>query len=435
MIKTGSYEIALGIMLLRFEVGNFRSIKDRMVLDLRASADSSHRETNTFSLTDEPVLRSAALYGANGSGKSNVLRGLKFLTDFAYFSATGTQQDSEIDVIPFRLCTETESGPSFFELETVRDGIKYRYGLEVSRRRVHAEWLFEARSSREAMLFTREGNEIICNPDRFREGKNLVTRTRPNASFLSVCAQFNGEVASRALATIASVIITPDARIYQNGISRTLMRLGEENFQQRALEMLAAADLTIKGLRVDSSNRQTEFLSLANPVDVYSKVIKTIHKKYTANQEPVEDVEFDLLADESAGTVRFVSLLAPFIDGLAGGHVVVADELDSRMHPLMTRFLVSLFHGPANTNGAQLIFATHDVNLLSNKYFRRDQIYFTEKDRAEATHLYSLADYRVEGDRVRKDASFAKDYLLGKFGAVPFIGDFMITQPDAKANA
>ena len=105
------------------------------------------------------------------------------------------------------------------------------------------------------------------------------------------------------------------------------------------------------------------------------------------------------------------------------------------MHPLMTRFLVNLFHGPSNPAGAQLIFATHDVNLLSNRYFRRDQIWFTEKDRCEATHLYSLADYRIEGEKVRKDASFAKDYLLGKFGAVPFIGDFMIQGAEAKTHA
>jgi AAA15 family ATPase/GTPase len=130
-----------------------------------------------------------------------------------------------------------------------------------------------------------------------------------------------------------------------------------------------------------------------------------------------------------------VGLLAPIVEALERGSVLLVDELDARMHPLMTRFLVDLFHGPFNPAGAQLIFATHDVNLLSNKYFRRDQVWFTEKDRYEVTHLYSLADYRVDGDKVRKDASFAKDYLLGKFGAVPFIGDFMIQPSEAKPNA
>jgi len=123
------------------------------------------------------------------------------------------------------------------------------------------------------------------------------------------------------------------------------------------------------------------------------------------------------------------------VETLEQGGVLVVDELDARMHPLMTRFLVNLFHGSTNLAGAQLIFATHDVNLLSNRYFRRDQIWFTEKDRYQATHLYSLADYRADGAKVRKDASFAKDYLLGKFGAVPFIGDFMMPAPETPPDA
>ncbi|MFT3867670.1 MAG: ATP-binding protein [Nibricoccus sp.] len=372
-----------------------------------------------------------ALYGANGSGKSNMLLGLGFVSDFAYFSAIGAQHESEIEVTPFRLCDETENKPSFFEVEVAQNGTRYRYGLEVSSKRVHAEWLFEATSSREAMLFTREGDEINCNPERFREGKELAERTRPNASFLSVCAQFNSEVASRALDAVAGITVAREPRIYRHSVRRTAQRLGTKEFYLRALEMLRAADLTIKRLRVEMPERDKDLLSATGaPIRPTDGTIKTIHYKYSAKQEPIGEVEFDLLNDESAGTIRFVGLLAPFIDGLSRGRIVVADELDSRMHPLMTRFLVSLFQGPTNTNGAQLIFATHDVNLLSNKFFRRDQIWFTEKDRAEATHLYSLSDYRSDGERIRKDASFSKDYLLGKFGAVPFIGEFMVTDRD-----
>lgn len=416
-------------MLLRFEVGNFRSIRDRVVLDLRASADSSHSETNLFQHEgQERLLRTVALYGANGSGKSNVLRALDFVTDFAYFSAIASQQDSPIDVEPFRLCERTESQPSFFELEAVAGGVRYRYGLEVSAQAVHSEWLFEARTSREAKLFTRVGSQIEVNEERFREGRDLVEKTRSNASFLSVCAQFNGEVSRAALSALHSVMFARESRVYATSVRRTSRRLEDDRFRNAALKLLAAADLTIRGLRVEPPELQP------NPNErVYRPPgpIKTLHRKYSAENVPIGEVEFDLLENESAGTVRFVSLLAPIVDGLADGRVVVADEMDSRMHPLMTRFLVQLFQGPTNTSGAQLIFATHDVNLLSNKFFRRDQIWFTEKDRAEATHLYSLADHRQsDGELVRKDASFARDYLLGKFGAVPFIGPFMIETPD-----
>jgi AAA15 family ATPase/GTPase len=215
--------------------------------------------------------------------------------------------------------------------------------------------------------------------------------------------------------------------------------LQDEVFRLQALQLLEAADLAIKGVRVENPPQREPIETTENAEPQIfvriASVIKTLHAKYSAEKVSIGQIEFDLLRSESGGTIRFVGLLAPMVEALERGSVLLVDELDARMHPLMTRFLVDLFHGPSNPGGAQLIFATHDVNLLSNKYFRRDQVWFTEKDRYEVTHLYSLADYRVDGDKVRKDASFAKDYLLGKFGAVPFIGDFMIQPTEAKPNA
>jgi len=442
IVLIGDLEDDETAMILRFEVGNFLSIKERVCLDLQASADIEHRETHTETVDGETLLRSVAVYGANGSGKSNVLAALAFMRNFVQNSSKDSQQEEEIEVTPFRLSTETENAPSFFEIELLFEGVRYRYGFEVTRQNVHAEWLFAANSSREAELFTREKGAITCNSERFKEGRDFVERTRGNALFLSVNAQFAGEVSTRVLRAILACRFVRGNRPDRLLLSSTTRRLqDDEPFRVLALQLLEAADLAIKGVRVESPTPRES--SESPELAVYDQggfgravsAIKTLHTKYSADKEKIGQVEFDLLRSESGGTIRFVGLLAPIVDSLEKGTVLVVDELDARMHPLMTRFLVNLFHGPSNPAGAQLIFATHDVNLLSNRYFRRDQIWFTEKDRYEVTHLYSLADYRVDGEKVRKDASFAKDYLLGKFGAVPFIGDFMIQTTEAKPDA
>lgn len=419
-------------MLLRFEVGNYRSIKGRAVLDFRASSDAEHRDENTVELNGERVLRSIGLYGANGSGKSNVIRALDFMTYFTFFSVVG-QTDEAIDVSPFLLTAENENAPSFFEIEILTGQARYRYGFEVSQSAVLTEWLFSATSSREAELFTREGMAIACNPNSFREGRELIERTRPNALFLTVCAQFNGEIASRIMRAMRAFRTFSSSAMDRNIVRATARRLSDPEFHARALEMLAAVDFPIRNLRVEQPSVDVTDL----PAAVVKRVpppgaIKTTHRIYSADNKHIGEREFNLLDAESGGTIRFVGMMAPIIEGLRSGSVVVIDELDARLHPLMTRFLVKLFHSTTNSRNAQLLFATHDVNLLSNRYFRRDQIWFTEKDEFEATHLYSLAEYRIDGEKVRKDASFAKDYLLGKFGAVPFIADFMLPlQPEA----
>jgi AAA15 family ATPase/GTPase len=169
------------MMILRFEVGNFLSIKERVSLDLRATADSEHRETHTVTADKVTVLRSVALYGANGSGKSNVLTALAFMRGFVQNSSKETQQDEEIEVTPFRLSTETENAPSFFEIELIFEGVRYRYGFEATRERVHSEWLFAATSSKDYLQFgTIQGRSRIRNTDpqqcAFSLGQRAVCR-------------------------------------------------------------------------------------------------------------------------------------------------------------------------------------------------------------------------------------------------------------------
>lgn len=194
-----------------------------------------------------------AIYGANGSGKSNVLAALAFMRSFVQNSSKETQQDEEIEITPFRLSTETEGAPSFFEIELLFESVRYRYGFEATRDRIHSEWLFAATSAKEAELFTRENNEITFNSERFKEGREFVQRTRSNALFLSVNAQFAGEVSSRVLRAIIASRFVNSNRSNRSMTLYTARRLQDDGFRSLALRLLETADLTIKGVRVSEA--------------------------------------------------------------------------------------------------------------------------------------------------------------------------------------
>lgn len=227
------------------------SIKDRVRLDLRATADVEHRDTHTQDVDGETLLRSVAIYGANGSGKSNVLGALAFMQQLVRNSSKDSQQDEEIEVSPFLLSTETEAAPSFFEIELLFDRVRYRYGFEVTRKRVESEWLFSATSSRVAELFTRDRAGISYNSERFKEGRDFSERTRDNALFLSVNAQFAGEVSTRVLRAISACRFVNANRPDRVLLSHTARRLQDEAFRSRSLQLLEAAELAIKGMRGD----------------------------------------------------------------------------------------------------------------------------------------------------------------------------------------
>jgi AAA15 family ATPase/GTPase len=420
-------------MLQQFTVSNWASFKGPMTLSLEASSDTEHEETNVIDVCEKRLLKSAVIYGANASGKSNLISAMQFFRTFTLSSSREGQIEEEIATEPFLLSTDYESKPSHFEATFIHNRTRFRYGFEVDRKRVHSEWLFSTSSSREAELFVREEDQITCNPERFKEGKSLGEKTRPNALFLSVVAQFNGEVATSVMKWFLDFRFISATR--NPALRFTVERLSDPSFAARVLDMSKIADLGIEGLIPKISSAKEDegpfmltksgrkaFLSRAKDVE-----LKMQHKKFDSNNQSTGLVEFDLEKDESEGTKKYFSMTGPLIDALEAGRVLVVDELDARLHPLLSRAIVLLFNNTKNASNAQLIFATHDTNLLTRQLFRRDQVWFTEKDPFGATDLYSLSEFRV-----RKDASFGKDYILGKFGAIPFIGDLNTISFDAK---
>ena len=419
-------------MLVGISIGNYRSFKEDMSFSMEATKlqakDKELDQSNIFIAPNTMnLLTSAAIYGANASGKSNFVAAIRFMKKFVLNSSRNTQSGDLIPVEPFLLSTETEHQPSFFEVVFLIDQIRYRYGFEVTRERVTAEWLYHT-LQREALLFEREQDSWEIS-SRFKEGRVVQELTRDNALLLSVAAQFNGEISQAILRWFRNL----DADL---GLDKThdnlraLIEFEHNQQQHQVINFINNFDIGIQDIRIEQATLslsdmpeklRTIFSTIISEEETVERAnILTSHQKFDHNGVPVAQVLFDIEHHESEGTKKLFALAYPIISALHEGKIIIIDELDARLHPLITWEIIKLFNSPiTNPKHGQLIFTTHDTNLLSSKLFRRDQIWFAEKNTFGATQLYSLVEYKV-----RNDASFEKNYIEGRYGAIPFIGDF-----------
>lgn len=438
-------------MLIQFTVGNYKSFKENVTFSMVAanlkSKDKSLDENNAFTASGKlKLLKSAAVYGANASGKSNLIQALKFMRGFVLNSSRETQAKDRIPVEPFRLSTETEDKPSFFEVVFLIEGRKCRYGFEVDNERVHTEWLFHSPNNKEAKLFSREDDKFTRTA-AFREGKDIDERTRENALFLSVVAQFNGKSAQSILKWFRALEIMSGLEDFSHRLN-TLSDMDVDDYQRSIISFIKQRDLDIEDLKKEEvaffesslvkgmfGNDKVSSLIREGVEKGFGKIfekeevnnIKTVHRKFDSKGNLVALVDFDIDENESEGTKKVFAFAGAFCKAVEQGQTLIIDELDARLHPLMTLSIIRFFNSnETNPNNAQLIFTTHDTNLLSNKNFRRDQIWFTEKNKYGATDLYSLAEYNV-----RNDASYEKDYIAGRYGAIPYIGNLNISETAA----
>jgi hypothetical protein len=422
-------------MLVEFSVGNYRSFHAPVTLSMQAaklrSTDKRLDERTVFQADGLSLLRSAAIYGANASGKSNLIQAMAFMRRFVLQSSRESQAGEPTGVERFRLNTAAWDKPSYFQITFYLDGRRYRYGFEVDEEQIRAEWLYHT-GQRESRLFIRQEAQYEMS-GVFRSGRGLTERTRSNALFLSVAAQFNVRLAMALLGWFRKDFNIVSGLNDASYAGFTLERFGaDEPFRQRVLAFVHEADLGIADIHIERlplaespipeevqlllaqlaerQKRSEEELLVSRP--------KTTHQVFNSEHGATGWETFDMKNQESQGTQKIFNLSGPLLDTLEGGKLLVIDEMEARLHPFITRAVIQLFNSPqTNPRNAQLVFATHDASLLSHRFFRRDQIWFTEKDQYGATDLYSLAELRV-----RNDASFDKDYIAGKYGAIPFIG-------------
>lgn len=429
-------------MLIEFSVGNYLSFKDTvtfsMVASEEAAKDENLNKNNVFKVDEGlSLLKSAAIYGANASGKSNLIKAVDFMQSFVINSSKGTQITDKIDVEEFKLSATTVGLPSFFEIVFFLEKKIYRYGFQVDKNRVISEWLFYTPKALERNLFERKFNKFKVTKT-FKEGQELTEKTRINALFLSVASQFNGKISTKILFWFNNLKII--SGLHSNIMYRkdAVDYFINNQYQPNIINLIKKLDLGINDIKIETSKTieriekdfpllrelpdegKLNFIrSLSGRTD--AEVLKTIHKIYDENGNPVSQEIFDLDKNESEGTKKLFAFAGMILDALKKRRVLFIDELDARLHPLMTREIVNLFNSKeTNFNNAQLIFTTHDINLLSHKFFRRDQIWFAEKNRQEATDLYSLVEFKLSDEA---DNSFKSDYIKGKYGGIPFIGN------------
>jgi len=426
-------------MLIEFTVGNYRSFKMPVTFSLLASSLTEYKDTHVFAAHKLNLLKSAIIYGANASGKSSFFKAISFMKNFIFNSAKETQITEKIDVQNFKLSTETENKPALFEIIFLVDQMRYRYGFQVTEEKVTAEWLFHVPTTKEARLFIREQNNIVVGPN-FKEGKGLEARTRDNALFLSVAAQFNGEISLKILSWFNKLTIISglDDRRYM-GV--TLSMIKDSEFKQWALKFLGIADIEILDIDVEFQETDAEYLE--NLLKDVQKILrgqkipknkikridgfsaKTVHQKYDSKNRKKSYERFEIAENESEGTKKLLALSGPIWDTLKNGKILFIDEFEARLHQKLTLSLVKLFNSSkSNLKDAQFVLATHDTNLLRNDLFRRDQIWFINKDQYGVSDLYSLAEYKESNKITRKDTAYGKNYLAGRYGGIPVINDF-----------
>lgn len=438
-------------MLLEFKVTNFRSVCEEQVLSL--VPESKHRDVPENILTKSMYqgLNCLALYGPNDSGKSNLLLAINLLDTLVSNSSRGTSTDL-LPYDPFLLRQGWEDKPTEFEMTFVVDETRYRYGLAYTATEVVEEWLYRKKKGREVPLFEREGDIIETKPALSALPATLeaaIESTRPNSLFLSWCDTYNiSEVKKirqwfyrlrsvdgldthfeglNTAEMLRDSVLAEPIRAYLTSLGLQVLDVGVEVIQFTESEL---PDSMPKSMRREMAKR---LKGATKPV------VKATHRLYDAQGLPTADSRtWDWTERESAGAKKALELSGPVIWTLASGGVLIIDEIEASLHTQLTQNTVNLFINPkTNPKGAQLLFATHDTNLLTYLPLRRDQIYFAEKNKWEGTETYALSDFRYlpltdnnsfGGQPTvaeRPDTDKEKRYLEGRYGAIPVNSDFL----------
>ncbi len=444
LVSNESRYLGVKFMLLEFMVENYMSFKEPNTFSLIATSDNEMFEEQTINFGKKHrALRNAAIFGPNASGKSNLLHAITFVKDFVINSSKDSQQGDPIDSNPFKFSTVTENLPSVFELVFVVNGIVYRYGFGVNEKEVVAEWLFARFTTRETELFARHYQKINVGL-KFSEGRKHIDFVRNNALFLSVCAQFNGKISKSVLEWFRKLNVI--SSLNSDYVPTTLKILENQDNEyevqkHQLINLIKSVDMGIEDLSIheqevdfDSLFDNIRFRDLKNILEISketeegndgsklkakftSHVVKTVHSKYDHKKDFVSQDLYNF-GIESSGTHKLFELAGPIIDTMYSGGVLFIDEIQNSLHTKLVSGLIKFIIKTNEKSNAQFVFTTHDTNILTKNLLRRDQLWFVSKNKYGESELSCLADF---DEHVRKDASIDKDYLRGRYGAIPHI--------------
>lgn len=404
-------------MLITFKYKNFKSFKNENILDLEATTLKEH-EYNVVKMKNVNLLTMAAIYGANASGKSNVLQAFEYMKNMILINNDSMEysQIKEENIYSFMM----NKYPISLEVEIVsKDGKIYKYGFESLNDKIKSEWMYEKKINKFYTIFERKENSVsMKSNNKNNRYDNLDDKTlflsiytkidRKNSDFNNVYQWF-----------INTDYLDLDNTKIENFINNTISTkiLNDSNYKAELQNFISALDLGIEEIKTIPESM--------NDLPKSNGVVK-IELLYRVENNKIKSLPLEL---ESDGTRKMIYLFDYLIAALKKGMTLFIDDLDTKLHPLLTRYIINLFHNKEiNISNAQLIYTTHDVTNLNKETFRRDEIWFTEKDNSGVSEIYSLSDYKIDNVKIRNDATFNKDYLTGRYGAIPELKQFKMDE-------
>ena len=404
-------------MILEFSIANFLSFKDKVTFSMLANATNG-LDDNYIISNNRRVLKTSAIYGANASGKTNMFKILTIVIAMLR-SSNILNINAKLPIVPFKFDKNTINKPSEFEIKFIVDDVRYVYGFIADTNKIHEEYLYYYPNGRETKIFDRTNTNDYSFPQKDERLLNdIAAKNAANKFFIATATNWNYEKTKSPYKFLSSDIFTFNNLGGLRDISLSEYLKNNKELKDFALEFLKKADFNIEDYKVLQTDVPDDVLAAIPNFIKTGMDMKENPKVFTAFfKHKGSDIELSY-EEESIGT-QIIFCFIPFImDALNNKRVIIVDELDRSLHPYLVEMIVQMFNDyDINKNGAQLIFNTHDTNLLKLNILRRDQIWFTEKDDKNGiSDLYPLNDFSV-----RKAENVEKGYMLGRYGAVPFI--------------
>ena len=386
-------------MLMQFSVTNHRSIREQAVISMKANADKTMKDALISPDGRKKLLPVMAIYGANAAGKSNLLHALMLMKEMVCGNYARLLKGEHLPQEPFE-SNEASDKPTTFEIIFYQDSVKYAYGFSFNHREILSEYLYQWPNGREALIFLRENGRYEFR-ENIQEQNTLAGRTQDNRLYLTTSNEWNCPQTANAFLWFSANLNCLSVMASSNATTLESIKNGDHE-KDRILKEMLNADLGICDITVTGT--------------VEDPVISTVHRMVDTDGNT--ELLTLKLSQESMGTQRFFSRIGSWVEAMQKGAVLLVDEIEASMHPLLTRHLIEMIQDPSiNTNHAQLIFTTHNVGLLDLTLLRRDQIWFAERNyKTMKTEIYALTEFSP-----RKDENIVKCYLQGRYGALPFI--------------